>query len=185
MRSCLGIFLILGFGGLGPERGVAAPGPDATFTLGSPAFAPGGAIPRRHTPQGADRPPALQWRGAPATTRAFALIVHDPDAPDPASPKVDWVHWVIYDLPATTTALPEGYAPPARGPARPGRNDWGDPRWRGPDPPVGRHRYFFRLIALDAPLGDLHEPRRSQLERAMSGHVLGIAELVGTYQRRP
>ena len=155
-----------------------------SFTLASPAFAPQGAIPRRHTCDGEDVSPPLAWSGAPAGTKSFALIVDDPDAPDPAAPKVVWVHWVLYDLPATTAALPAGLASKALPPGtREGLNDWKRTGYGGPCPPIGRHRYFHKLYALDIVLPDLHRPTRAALERAMAGHVLAQAELVGTYQR--
>jgi Raf kinase inhibitor-like YbhB/YbcL family protein len=155
-----------------------------SFTLASPAFAPRGAIPKRHTCDGEDVSPPLAWTGAPAATKSFALVVDDPDAPDPAAPKVVWVHWVLYDLPATCAILPAGLAakdlPPG---TREGHNDWKQAGWRGPCPPIGRHRYFHKLYALDIVLPDLHRPTRAALERAMAGHVLAQTELVGTYQR--
>ncbi len=155
------------------------------FTLESPAFADGAGIPVRYTCEGEDVSPPLRWSDPPAGTRAFALVVDDPDAPDPRAPRVVWVHWVLYDLPAEVRGLAEDAdrrgLPPG---TRRGRNDWGDPAWGGPCPPVGRHRYFFRLYALDAPLGDLGTPDRAALERAMEGHVLGEAVLMGTYAKK-
>jgi Raf kinase inhibitor-like YbhB/YbcL family protein len=155
-----------------------------TFELTSQAFAPGGAIPRKYTCDGEDVSPPLAWSAAPAGTRSFVLIVDDPDAPDPAAPKTIWVHWVLYDLPADTTGLPEGIAPGRlpRG-TREGVNDWKRTGWGGPCPPIGRHRYFHHLYALDATLGDLGRPTKAALERDMRGHVLAQAELIGTYQR--
>jgi hypothetical protein len=118
-------------------------------------------------------------------TESFALIVDDPDAPDPAHPRMTWVHWVLYDLPASTSSLPEAVEP-ADLPAgtRQGRNDWRRTGYGGPCPPIGRHRYFHKLYALDTALGDLGEPTRAELERAMAGHVLAGAELIGSYQKR-
>lgn len=153
-----------------------------TFSLTSPAFAHEGAIPRRHTCDADDVAPALAWSGAPPGTRAFALIVDDPDAPDPAAPKMTYVHWVLYDIPGDATGIPEGGATP-RG-ARDGLNDWNRTGYGGPCPPIGRHRYFFKLYALDAPLGDLgKQARKADVERAMQGHVLAEAQLMGTYER--
>ena len=167
-----------------PVKVPAKKEPAMAFHLTSAAFAPMGPIPGRHTCDGADVSPALAWSGAPAGTTSFALVVDDPDAPDPAAPRVDWVHWVLYDLPAATTGLPEAVAAQdlPKG-ARAGLNDWKRPGWRGPCPPIGRHRYFLRLYALDVVLPDLHRPTRAALEKAMHGHVLAQAELVGTYQR--
>ena len=175
-------FVLMALAGAGGS-GEASKAP-ATFHLGSPAFAPGGEIPGRHTCEGADLSPALAWSGAPARTRSFALIVDDPDAPDPAAPKVVWAHWVAYDLPVNVASLPEGVEPGALpGGARDGLNDWKSPGWRGPCPPIGRHRYFFRLYALDARLPDLRHPTRTQLLAAIKGHVIATAELMGTYRK--
>ena len=161
-----------------------AEGEGASLAMRSPAFSPLGAIPSRHTCDGEDLSPPLAWSDPPAGTKSFALIVDDPDAPDPKAPKTTWVHWVVYDLPAPTRELAEG-AGSDRLPegARSGSNDWKRQGWGGPCPPIGRHRYFFKLYALDAPLGDLGAPAKAALERAMQGHVLGRAELVGTYER--
>ena len=154
------------------------------FTLTSPAFGHGAEIPTACTCQGKDASPPLAWSGAPAGTRSFALIVDDPDAPDPRAPKMTWVHWVLYDIPPATTQLPEGVATgdlPAG--TRQGTNDWKRTGYGGPCPPIGRHRYFFKLYALDTALPDLGAPTKARLEQAMEGHVLARAELVGTYQK--
>ena len=152
------------------------------LTISSPSFRHLGEIPRTHTCDGSDRVPALAWSGARAGTRSFALIMDDPDAPDPAAPRMTYVHWVLYDLPATSAGLPEGGTPLPAG-AREGKNDWKRAGYGGPCPPIGRHRYFFKLYALDAQLGDLGTPTKAQVEAAMKGHVLEQAELIGTYQR--
>ncbi len=152
------------------------------LTLTSPAFADGGEIPRVHTCEGEDTSPPLQWQGAPSGTRSFALIVDDPDAPDPAAPKMTWVHWVLYNLPAHTAALAAAVAALPNGTGE-GLNDWGRPGYGGPCPPIGRHRYFHKLYALDTLLPDLGNPTKAQLEAAMAGHVLGEATLVGTYRK--
>jgi Raf kinase inhibitor-like YbhB/YbcL family protein len=151
----------------------------------SSAFAGGGEIPRRYTCEGDDISPPLAWSGAPAGTKSFALVVDDPDAPDPKAPRMRWVHWVLYNLPATANALPEGVKPSAL-PAGTceGRNDWNRTGYGGPCPPIGRHRYFHKLYALDAVLAGLGTPGRAELERAIKGHVLAEAELVGTYQKK-
>lgn len=151
------------------------------FTLSSPAFEHQGEIPKAHTCDGANTPPPLAWRGAPERTRSLALIVDDPDAPDPAAPTHTYVHWVLYDIPPTTAGLDAGSAMPAG--ARTGLNDGKQTSYRGPCPPKGRHRYFFKLYALDVALGDLSTPKKDALEQAMRGHVLEQTELVGTYQR--
>ena len=155
------------------------------LALTSTAFEPGGAIPAAYTCQGKNVSVPLAWGGLPAGTRSLALIVDDPDAPDPAAPKMTWVHWVLYNIPPTATGLPEAVEPKAL-PAGTleGRNDWGRTGYGGPCPPVGRHRYFFKLYALDVPLPDLGQPDKARLERAMQGHVLVQQQLVGTYAKR-
>jgi len=151
------------------------------LVLQSPAFANGASIPKKHTADGDDVAPALEWSGAPDATKSFALIVDDPDAPDPAHPKVTWVHWVAYDIPASVTSLPEGGALPSG--AKDGTNDWKRAGWGGPSPPVGKHRYFFKLYALDCLIG-VSLITKGALEKAMQGHVLARAEIVGHYGRR-
>jgi Raf kinase inhibitor-like YbhB/YbcL family protein len=152
------------------------------LNLTSSAFSTGGSIPAVYTCEGKDVSPPLAWTGAPAGTKSFALIVDDPDAPDPAAPKMTWVHWVLYDLPATATDLSEAVTtlPPG---TREGKNDWKRTGYGGPCPPIGRHRYFFKLYALDTVLPDLKEPTKVTLEMAMDGHVLEKVELMGTYQK--
>ena len=155
-----------------------------SFTLTSPAFADNGEIPAVCTCEGADTSPRLEWTGAPAGTKSFALIVDDPDAPDPAAPKMTWVHWVLYNLPADVDHLPEAVAPAALPVGTlEGKNDWKRTGYGGPCPPIGRHRYFFKLHALDTTLPDLNSPTKAELETAMQGHILGAARLIGTYQK--
>lgn len=155
------------------------------FELTSPAFANLGPIPALYTSDGKDLSPPLAWSGAPAGTRSFALVVDDPDAPDPAAPKMTRVHWVLYDLPASATGLPEAVSPSSLPPGtREGTNDWKRTGWGGPSPPIGRHRYFHKLYALDSVLPDLGAPTKASLEKALEKHVLGRAELVGTYEKR-
>lgn len=149
----------------------------------SPAFQDRGEIPSKYTCEGANVSPPLAWSGAPEKTKSFALVVDDPDAPDPAAPKRTWVHWVMYDIPATVSSLAEGTRSAPAG-AHDGENDWGKTGYGGPCPPIGRHRYFHKLYALDALLGDLGELDKAELVKAMEGHVLASAELVGTYQKR-
>ena len=154
------------------------------LTITSSAFDGNGAISARYTCDESDISPPLRWSGAPAKTRSFVLIVDDPDAPDPKAPRMTWVHWVLYDIPPSATALPEAVRSEALPPGtREGVNDWHKTGYGGPCPPVGRHRYFFKLYALDSALGDLHRPTKARPESAMKGHVIGHAELVGTYQR--
>ena len=153
--------------------------------LTSPSVLPGRPIPAKFTCQGADVSPQLDWSHAPGGTKSFALIVDDPDAPDPAAPTMTWVHWVLYDIPATTGSLPEAVAPAALPPGtRQGLNDWDRTRYGGPCPPIGRHRYFHKLYALDTVLPDLKRPDKAALEKAMQGHILAQAVLIGTYQKR-
>ncbi|MCX8051937.1 MAG: YbhB/YbcL family Raf kinase inhibitor-like protein [Chlorobi bacterium] len=152
--------------------------------LTSPAFAHGGTIPRTYTCDGRDISPPLQWRNVPKSARSLVLIVDDPDAPDPRAPRMTWVHWVLFDIPPTATGLPEAVASDALPPGtREGLNDWKRTGYGGPCPPIGRHRYFFKLYALDTVLG-LERPTKAQVEAAMRGHVLAEAVLVGTYQRK-
>ncbi len=156
---------------------------DMALMLTSSAFANGGEIPRIHTCDGNDVSPSLTWSGVPQGTRSLALIVDDPDAPDPAAPKMTWVHWVLYNIPASATGLPQGVTPsnlPAG--TKQGLNDWKRTGYGGPCPPIGRHRYFHKLYALDSVLSDLDTPTKAQLEAAMKGHVVAHTELVGTYQ---
>lgn len=155
------------------------------FTLGSASFPAGGMIPSRHTCDGADISPQLAWTDIPAGTKSLVLIVDDPDAPDPAAPKMTWVHWVLYNLPASAQGLPEGVTPGNLPPGtRQGMNDWQRIGYGGPCPPIGRHRYVHKLFALAVVLPELKQPTRSRVEQAMQGHVLGRSELVGYYQRR-
>jgi len=149
----------------------------------STAFAHNGAIPPRYTCDGADVSPPLAWSDVPQGAKSLALIVDDPDAPDPAAPKMTWVHWVLYNIPVQAAGLDEAVRSLPAG-TREGLNDWKRTGYGGPCPPVGRHRYFHKLYALDVLLPDLHTPRKSALEKAMKGHVLATAELVGTYQKR-
>lgn len=151
--------------------------------LSSTGFTSGGDMPRQYTCEGDDLAPPLSWSGVPDRTRSLALIVDDPDAPDPAAPKMTWVHWVLFDIPPSATEIPEGGRPLPDG-TREGSNDWHRTGYGGPCPPVGRHRYFFKLYALDSLLPDLRKPTKAELERAMQGHVLAQTQLVGTYQKQ-
>lgn len=155
------------------------------FTLQSSAFPADGPIPPRHTCDGPGLSPPLAWRDMPPGTRSYALIADDPDAPDPAAPRRIWVHWLLYNIPPDRTGLAEGAGnrdlPEAGEHARTDADSLG---YHGPCPPVGRHRYFFRLAAVDCTLPSLGpRARRKDLERAMEGHVLATAVLMGTYAR--
>lgn len=154
------------------------------LTLSSPAFAHQAEIPKKFTCKGTDISPALTWSGLPENTQSLVLIVDDPDAPDPAAPKMTWVHWLLYNIPASNNGLAENL-PPKQLPTGTleGKNDWKETGYRGPCPPIGRHRYFFKLYALDTVLADLQSPNKTRLEQAMAGHILEQAELMGTYQK--
>ncbi|RZF24260.1 YbhB/YbcL family Raf kinase inhibitor-like protein [Paraburkholderia sp. UYCP14C] len=154
------------------------------FTLTSQAFHEGSEIPRRYTCTGADVSPPLSWSGVPANAKSLVLIVDDPDAPDPAAPRMTWVHWVLYNIPATAPGVEEDVTAGAL-PAGTleGTNDFHRTTYGGPCPPIGRHRYFHKLYALDTVLPDLHRPTKAVLEKAMEGHVVAHTELLGTFQK--
>jgi Raf kinase inhibitor-like YbhB/YbcL family protein len=151
------------------------------WSVTSPAFSGGQPIPSRYTCEGADVSPPLAWGEPPAGTASLALISDDPDAPG-----TTWVHWVAYNLPASSRQLPEGFPPDPQRPdgTRQGRTDFGRTGYGGPCPPSGTHRYFFTLYALDTVLGLPPGATKAQLEAAMQGHVLARAQLMGTYKRR-
>jgi Raf kinase inhibitor-like YbhB/YbcL family protein len=155
-----------------------------SIKIRSTAFEPDGSIPSKYTCEDRDLSPPLGWSGAPPETKTFALIVDDPDAPDPAKPQRVYVHWVVYNLPATTVALLENASKKGmpKGAVQ-GKNDWGKAEYGGPCPPIGRHRYFFKLYALDIEPSGLSSPTKADLERAMKGHVIDSGELIGTYQK--
>lgn len=154
------------------------------LSLTSAAFKHNGDIPRRHTCDGDDVSPPLAWSGIPKEAKSLVLIVDDPDAPDPKAPRMVWVHWLLYNLPPESSGLPEGVKPAQlpKGTLE-GINDWKRTGYGGPCPPVGRHRYFHKLYALDCLLPDLKHPTKAKLEKAMSGHVLAQAEVIGSYRR--
>ncbi|MBS1969428.1 MAG: YbhB/YbcL family Raf kinase inhibitor-like protein [Bdellovibrionales bacterium] len=154
-----------------------------SFILSSSAFKNNESIPAKYTCEGEDFSPPLSWKGAPANTKSFALIVDDPDAPDPQHPQRTWVHWVAYNIPAEVSSLKEHTEnlPPG---ATDGLNDWHKKGYGGPCPPIGQHRYFYKIYALDTKLQDLKNADKAALEKAMRGHILAKAELVGTYVKR-
>lgn len=155
-----------------------------TMELTSSAFAPNTDIPTLYTCEGSDLSPPLAWTGVPPGTRSLALIVDDPDAPDPAAPKMTWVHWVLYNLPPATPGLTADMVT-ERLPAgtREGLNDWQRTGYGGPCPPIGRHRYVHKLYALDVRLPVLWTATKATLEEAMQGHILAQCELVGYYRK--
>ena len=159
--------------------------PTASFKITSTAFAAMGAMPKKYTCEGSETSPPLEWTGAPPHTKSFVVIIDDPDAPDPAAPKRVWVHWVVYGIPASVTRLAEGASSSGLPPgAKAGKNDFGNTNYGGPCPPIGRHRYFHKIYALDNVLDFAdRSPGKADVEAAMKGHVLARAELVGTYQK--
>lgn len=162
----------------------AVAGEAKLLSLQSDAFANGEPIPQKYTCEGADISPPLQWKNLPENARSLVLIVDDPDAPDPKAPKMTWVHWLLYNLPPDASGLAEGVAPAGlpEGTGQ-GLNSWKKTGYGGPCPPIGRHRYFHKLYALDTVLKNLNQPSKAELEAAMQGHVIQKAELVGTYQK--
>lgn len=151
------------------------------FTIDSPVFHHQDSIPTAYTCEGRDLAPPLSWQNAPTGAKSLVLIVDDPDAPDPRAPKLTWVHWLVYNLPVDSTGLPEGGALPAG--AKSALNDWQREGYGGPCPPIGRHRYFHKLYALDTVLPDLGKANKAALEQAMKGHVLAETQLIGTYEK--
>lgn len=151
------------------------------FELHSSAFGQDQTIPRRYTCDGADLSVPLSWTGAPEKAEAFVIVADDPDAP-----RGNWVHWVVYDLPADTNGLPEGISHDeiVAYEAHQGRNDFGKIGYGGPCPPAGSaHRYFFKLYALDAKTGLHPGATKAEIEKAIEGHVIGETQLVGLYKR--
>lgn len=152
------------------------------MTITSIAFAANEPIPKQYTCEGQNISPPLNWSGVPTGTKSLVLIVDDPDAPDPAAPRTIWVHWLLYNLPASSNGLPEAVQSLPAGTLE-GRNDWQRTGYGGPCPPIGRHRYVHTLYALDLVLADLETPDRKTLEQAMKGHILTQAQLIATYQK--
>jgi len=152
------------------------------MNLTSSAFISYADIPERYTCEGSDQSPPLSWSGIPEQAKSLVLIIDDPDAPDPAAPRMTWVHWLLYNIPVSTTGLEPGDTALPPGTLR-GLNDAKQTGYHGPCPPIGRHRYFHKLYALDLMLPDLHRPAKADLEKAMQGHILAQCELVGCYQK--
>lgn len=153
------------------------------LTITSPVFSDNQPIPGHYTCEGKDISPPLAFSGVPEGTKSLVLIVDDPDAPDPAAPKMTWVHWLLYNLPPDTTGLAEAVADLPTGTLQ-GINDFKRTRYGGPCPPIGRHRYFFKLYALDTMLPDLDSPNKNALLQAMEDHILSHARLIGLYQKQ-
>ncbi len=157
----------------------------STLVLTSSAFSHNGEIPAIYTCEGKNISPPLAWSGVPKEARSLALIVDDPDAPDPDAPQMTWVHWLLYNMPPEIPGVPEGVSVkslPAG--AKEGVNDWKRTGYGGPCPPRGRHRYFHKLYALDVVLPNLRKPTKTAFTHAMQGHILAEGGLVGTYKKR-
>ena len=153
--------------------------------LTSESFVQNGMIPIRHTCDGQDVSPQLSWTEIPKGTKSLVLIVDDPDAPDPADPKMTWVHWVLYNITPDISGLPEGASVAGlTSGILEGINDWQRTGYGGPCPPIGTHRYFHKLYAVDKVLADLNQPTKAALEEVMQGHVIEHFELIGLYERR-
>ncbi len=154
------------------------------LTLSSSVFSEGGVIPLKYSCEGDDVAPPLEWDGVPENAQSLVLIVDDPDAPDPDAPKMTWVHWVVYNLPPDVKGLPEGATTEIMPVGtEQGLNDWNNIGYGGPCPPIGRHRYFFKLYALNTVLENLETPTKADVEVAMQGHVIAQTELLGTYKK--
>lgn len=155
-----------------------------TLTITSDSFTHGNQIPATYTCQGKDIAPPLQWRDVPENAKTLVLIVDDPDAPDPDAPQRTYVHWVLYDIPPDSSGLKEGaIRSDLPSGTMEGLNDWNRTGYGGPCPPIGRHRYFFKLYALDIALADLQQPTKAIVKSAMQGHVIEEAVLMGTYEK--
>jgi len=153
--------------------------------LTSSAFLHMADMPGLYTCEGENQSPPLAWSGLPEGVKSLVLIVDDPDAPDPEAPKMTWIHWVLYNIPPGCTGLNAGKSgkpelPPG---VQHGLNSWGKTGYGGPCPPIGRHRYFHKLYALDTMLPVLQPATKAALEHAMQGHILAQCELVGYYQK--
>jgi Raf kinase inhibitor-like YbhB/YbcL family protein len=161
-----------------------AAGGERGMIIKSAAFADGGGIPAKYTEDGKNVSPPLAWKGVPEGAKSLVLIVDDPDAPDPRAPRMTWVHWVLFNMPSSAAGLPEGVLPEQLPDGTgEGLNDWKRTGYGGPAPPIGRHRYFFKLYALDMTLEGLGHPTKRKVVDAMQGHVLAEAVLMGTYER--
>ncbi len=154
-----------------------------TLKITSPAFTHNGTMPAQYTCEGDNVSPPLEWSAPPEGTQSLVLIVDDPDAPDPEAPKMTWVHWLLYNLPPTAGSLKEHVDAPELPPGTlVGINDRKNVGYNGPCPPIGTHRYYHKLYALDVMLPDLKAPTKDELLKHMEGHILGYAELIGLYR---
>ena len=153
------------------------------FALESSAFKANAEIPSQYTCDGSDISPPLRRKDAPQGTKSFAIIVDDPDAPDPQAPKMTWTHWVLYNIPSSVTDIPEGAGQQVKS-AHGALNDWKAEGYRGPCPPIGKHHYHHKIYALDTTLPNSGIRDKAELETAMKGHVLAQAELVATYEKK-
>lgn len=148
------------------------------FELGSPMIQQGGKIPEKYTCDGNDRSPPLVWKDAPSNTKSFVLIMEDPDAPAGT-----WDHWLLFNIPTQISQLEEDLRELPAG-ALQGKNSWSTLKYGGPCPPDREHRYFFKLYALDKTLSLSAGSSKAEIEKAMQGHILGTAELIGKYERK-
>jgi len=163
----------------------AQEGVSQSMKLTSQSFVDQGDIPKKYTCDSENISPALVWSDVPEGAKSFVLIVDDPDAPDPANPRMTWVHWILYNIPITAVSLAEGiHKKDLPEGTLEGLNDWKKTGYGGPCPPIGKHRYFHKLYTLDIVLPDLGLPTKAKLEESIEGHVLSQAELVGFYQRK-
>lgn len=153
-----------------------------SLQITSPKFSHQGEMPAKYTCQGENISPPLSWSGIPAGTKSLVLIIDDPDAPDPKAPKMTWDHWIIYNLSPELNGIAENTTEASLG-ALSGTNSWNKTAYGGPCPPIGKHRYFHKLYALDTKLDDLKHPTKDKLLSKMDGHILAQAELVGLYQK--
>ena len=155
-----------------------------SLTLRSSAFGNEESIPVLYTCEGKDASPPLSWTDIPEGTRSLVLIVDDPDAPDPSAPRITWVHWVLFNIPPSAMSLPESVRPrDLPDGTREALNSWNRTGYGGPCPPIGRHRYFHKIYALDTDLSLSDRPDKKQVMAAMEGHVLDEAVLIGMYQK--
>jgi Raf kinase inhibitor-like YbhB/YbcL family protein len=157
---------------------------EETMVLTSTAFEHNGEIPSLYTCDGQDISPPLAWKDLPEAAKSLVLIVYDPDAPDPKAPKMTWVHWVLYNMPPNVNNLQQAVkSSDLPSGTLEGLNDWKRTGYGGPCPPIGRHRYFHKLYALDEVLPDIGTPTKAKIEKVMAGHIIATVELVGTYER--